>query len=164
MPILGDYSPPLAEAYDLIGFDSRFVGRSSPLQCDWSTATFQRSAGPDLHSYVEGVAFQAKLAAGCVKGNEDELPYATTRNTARDMDAIRQALGEQWISYYGVSYGTYLGAVYLQMFGSRADRVVLDSSVDPDSYGPTMFADQGPAMNVALQNFARWAAGKQGDR
>ena len=162
MAIVGSYSPPLGAAYDLIGFDPRFVGRSSPVLCDWSTSTFQRSAGPDLRSYAEGVALQAKLAAGCVKSYQDELPYASTRNTARDMDAIRQALGEQRISYYGVSYGTYLGAVYLQMFGSREDRFVLDSSVDPDTYGPTLFVNQGPAMNNALQNFAQWAAGKQG--
>jgi pimeloyl-ACP methyl ester carboxylesterase len=162
MAVMGSFSPPLGAAYDLIGFDPRFVGRSSPLQCDWSTSTFQRSAGPDLRSYAENVALQAKLAAGCVNGNQDELPYASTRNTARDMDAIRQALGEQRISYYGGSYGTYLGAVYLQMFGPRADRFVLDSSVDPDTYGPNLFVNQGPAMNAALRNFAQWAAGRQG--
>lgn len=162
MAILGLFSAPLGAAYDLIGFDPRFVGRSTPLHCAWTTSTFQRSAGPDLRGYTQNVALQAKLAAGCVNGNRDVLPYATTRNTARDMDAIRQALGEPRISYYGVSYGTYLGAVYLQMFGDRADRFVLDSAVDPDAYGPDVFANQGPAMNAALAHFAQWAAGKQG--
>jgi len=162
MAILGSFSAPLGAAYDLIGFDPRFVGRSTPLHCNWPTSTFQRSAGPDLRSYTQNLALQAKLAAGCVKGNRDELPYASTRNTARDMDAIRQVLGEPRISYYGVSYGTYLGAVYLQMFGDRADRFVLDSAVDPVAYGPNVFANQGPAMGAALTHFAQWAAGKQG--
>jgi pimeloyl-ACP methyl ester carboxylesterase len=162
MAIIGAFSAPLGAAYDLIGFDPRFVGRSNPIKCGWSTSTFQRAAGPDLRSYLENVALQAKLAASCVNNNPGVLPYATTRNTARDMDAIRQALGESRISYYGDSYGTYLGAVYLQMFGDRADRFVLDSAVDPDKYGPTLFANQGPAMNAALSHFAQWAAGKQG--
>ena len=53
------------------------------------------------------------------------------------MDLLRAALGEQKLSYLGYSYGTYLGAVYTQMFPGRADRVVLDSAVDPASYGAT---------------------------
>ncbi|MFI9381823.1 alpha/beta hydrolase [Kutzneria sp. NPDC052558] len=162
MAMLGAFSAPLGAAYDLIGFDPRFVGRSAGLTCGWTTSTFQRSAGPDRRSYTENVALQAKLAAGCVSRNRDLLPYASTRNTARDMDVIRQALGEQRISYYGDSYGTYLGAVYLQMFGDRADRVVLDSAVDPDKYGPDLFANQSAPMALALNHFAQWAAGKQG--
>jgi pimeloyl-ACP methyl ester carboxylesterase len=162
MAVLGDFAPALAAAYDLIGFDPRFVGRSGPVLCPWKTVTFQQSAGPTLASYQESVAFEAKLAAQCAQGHRDELPFASTRNVARDMDAIRQALGEQRISYYGDSYGTYLGAVYLQMFGAHADRFVLDSSVDPALFGPGFFASQGPAMEAALRHFASWAAGQQG--
>lgn len=162
LAVLGTFSPALGAAYDLIGFDPRFVGRSGPLLCPWQTVTFQQSAGPTLASYKESVSFEAKLAAQCVRGHRNELPYATSRNVVRDMDAIRLALGEPRISYYGDSYGTYLGAVYLQMFGAHADRFVLDSSVDPDLYGPGFFTTQGPAMEAALRHFAEWAAGKQG--
>lgn len=157
--LLGQYSPELGKAYDLIGFDPRFIGRSTPLECRWNTSTFQRSAGPDLRGFRESVAFEARLAAGCA---DKDLPYDSTRNAVRDLDLIRQALGEQRISYLGFSYGTYLGAVYLQMFGDHADRVVLDSSVDPGAYGPNLFRNQGPARQAALVHFAQWAAGHEG--
>ncbi|MFC0541399.1 alpha/beta hydrolase [Kutzneria chonburiensis] len=162
LAVLGDFAPALGAAYDLVGFDPRFVGRSGPVLCPWRTVTFQQSAGPNLASYQESVAFEAGLAAQCARGHRDELPYASTRNVARDMDAIRKALGEQRISYYGNSYGTYLGSVYLQMFGARADRFVLDSSVDPALFGAGFFVTQGPALEAALRHFAEWAAGKQG--
>ncbi|MGY0236608.1 alpha/beta hydrolase [Longispora urticae] len=92
----------------------------------------------------------------------DRLAHASTRETARDMDAIRTALGEDRISYFGVSYGTYLGSVYLQMFPRRADRFVLDSAVDPSATGLGTFPRQGPALTAALREWAAWAARHDG--
>ncbi|MFI7416583.1 alpha/beta hydrolase [Nonomuraea sp. NPDC049684] len=158
MPLLGKEMPAVAARYDLVGMDPRFVGRSTPISCRWQTDTFLRSAGPDRRAFDEGVRLAEQLAAGCAEGNLQTLPYATTRNTARDMDVIRAALGERKLSYLGYSYGTYLGATYLQMFGSRADRVVLDSAVDPRVYGPRMFSRAAPAMDAALRRWASWAA------
>ena len=156
--LLGQYMPAVAATYDLVGMDPRFVGRSSPLRCDWPTDTFVRSAGPDRRTFAESAAFVKQLAVGCTNGDRDLLPFATTRNTARDLDAVRRALGEGRISYLGFSYGTYLGAVYLQMFGSHADRFVLDSAVDPAVYGPGLFERNAPAITAALRNWAGWAA------
>ncbi|MFC4042207.1 alpha/beta hydrolase [Dactylosporangium siamense] len=160
--LAGAQMPAVAARYDLIGMDPRFVGRSSPLECRWETDTFVRSAGPDRRTFNESVALANELAAGCTRGNRDLLPYASTRNTARDMDLIRQALGERQLSYLGYSYGTYLGAVYLQMFGAHADRVVLDSAVDPDVYGPGLLSRNAPAIQAALEHWAGWAAGGHG--
>jgi pimeloyl-ACP methyl ester carboxylesterase len=157
--LLGQYLPAVAATYDLVGTDPRFVGRSSPLRCDWPTDTFVRSAGPDRRTFAESVAFAKHLAVGCTQHDRELLPFASTRNTARDLDAVRRALGEQRISYLGYSYGTYLGAVYLQMFGSHADRFVLDSAVDPAVYGPGLFRRNAPAIAAALRNWAGWAAG-----
>ncbi|WP_240519738.1 alpha/beta fold hydrolase [Amycolatopsis antarctica] len=56
------------------------------------------------------------------------LPHITTANTARDMDRVREALGESRISYFGISYGTYLGSVYTTMFPHRSDRFLIDSA------------------------------------
>jgi pimeloyl-ACP methyl ester carboxylesterase len=105
---------------------------------------------------------QADLAKRCADRVPDLLPHASTRNTARDMDVIRAALGERKLSYLGYSYGTYLGAVYTQMFPRRADRVVLDSAVDPDTYGPRLVRDNGPAVAAALRDFAGWTAERHG--
>ncbi|GAB3872654.1 alpha/beta hydrolase [Kibdelosporangium lantanae] len=156
--LLSQVIPDVAARYDLVGMDPRFVGRSTPLNCRWTTDTFLRSAGPTRRSFDDNTVLQKDLAAGCAAGNRDMLPYASTRNTARDMDVIRAALGETRLSYFGVSYGTYLGAVYLQMFGARADRVVLDSAVDPNAYGPGLFSRVGPAAAAALSHWAAWAA------
>jgi pimeloyl-ACP methyl ester carboxylesterase len=157
--LLGQVIPDVAARYDLIGMDPRFVGRSTPLTCAWTTDTFLRSAGPTRQTFDESVALVKDLAAGCVRNNRALLPYASTRNTARDMDVIRAALGEQRLSYLGVSYGTYLGAVYLQLFGSRADRIVLDAAVDPRFFGPGLMARSGPAAATALEHWAAWTAG-----
>jgi len=145
--------------YDVVGMDPRFVGRSTPLDCGWPTGTWARSAGLTRASFERGVRFQRELAAACGRRHAAELPHATTRNTARDMDVIRAALGERTMSYLGYSYGTYLGTVYSQLFPRRLDRVVLDSAIDPRRYGvSTMLADGGPAAERALRNWATWAA------
>jgi pimeloyl-ACP methyl ester carboxylesterase len=163
MVLAGGRMPEVAAVYDLVGMDPRFVGRSSPVHCDWRTGTFLRSAGPDRRTFRESVALAKDLARGCADGNEELLPHASTRNTARDMDRVRRALGEPRISYLGYSYGTYLGAVYLQMFGAHADRVVLDSAVDPAVYGPGLLARNGPAVQAALERWAAWAARRHGE-
>ncbi|MBO0853528.1 MAG: alpha/beta fold hydrolase, partial [Nocardia sp.] len=68
------------------------------------------------------------------------------------------ALGQARLNYYGVSYGTYLGSVYTQMFGDRVGRFVLDSAVDPDRFPLRMFQDMGPINEFALDDWAAWAA------
>ncbi len=158
--LAGPLMPEIAARYDLVGMDPRFVGRSSPLRCTWTTDTFARSAGPDLRTFRESVALAKDLARGCSGNDHELLRAASTRNTARDMDVVRAALGERKISYLGASYGTYLGAVYLQMFGSRADRFVLDSSVDPEAYGPGLLRPTAPALDAALRNWAKSAVGQ----
>lgn len=158
MVLAGANMPAVSAVYDLVGMDPRFVGRSSPIGCRWETDTFLRSAGPDERTFSESVTLARDLAAGCAEGDEELLPHASTRNTARDMDYVRRSLGEPRISYLGYSYGSYLGAVYLQMFGVRADRVVLDSAVDPDVFGPGLLTRNAPAIRAALESWAGWAA------
>ncbi|MGW2214745.1 alpha/beta hydrolase [Nonomuraea sp. NPDC001684] len=162
-PLLGRLMPAVAARYDLIGMDPRFVGRSTPIRCRWTTDTPTRSAGPTRRTFDESAMLMQELAAGCVRGNRDLLPHASTRNTARDMDVIRAALGEPRLSYLGYSYGTYLGAVYAQLFGGRADRFVLDSAVDPDVYGPDLLSATGPAIDAALRHWASWAAARDSE-
>ncbi len=152
-------TPDVRARYDLIGVDPRGVGRSSPVDCHWPRGFGLQAAGIDATSFAESVATQADLATRCATGEGERLRYFTTRNTARDMDVIRGALGEERVSYFGTSYGTYLGAVFTQIFPERSDRIVLDSSVDPDRYGPVgMMQDMGPANEAALDRWADWTA------
>ncbi|GAA2097967.1 alpha/beta fold hydrolase [Actinomadura alba] len=158
--LMGDVGP----RFDLIGMDPRSSGRSTAVDCGWPTGVWTRSAGLDRAGFDRMAAFERDLADRCARRHPDLLPHMTTRNIVRDMDVIRAALGERRISYYGASYGTYLGAVYTQMFPRRTDRFVLDSAVDPRRYGAEdMLADAAPANEAALRDWAAWAARRDGE-
>ncbi|MFE2292677.1 alpha/beta hydrolase [Streptomyces sp. NPDC059452] len=144
--------------YDIVGFDPRFVGRSTPLDCGWPVSFTWFSAGAGRAGFDRQVALSKSLAEKCRATNGSVLPHVTTRNTARDMDVIRGALGERKISYLGYSYGTYLGTVYTQMFPGRHDRVVLDGAVAPDDYGPRLLKGTVGENERALSAWAAWAA------
>ena len=124
----------VAAKYTVVGFDTRGVGASVPaLSCDPSFFSRPRPGYVPANPAAEQVLIDRAraYAAGCERRFGWLLPYMTTKDLARDMDSIRAALGQQQISYYGVSYGTYLGQVYASMFPQRIRRMVLDSVVDP---------------------------------
>jgi pimeloyl-ACP methyl ester carboxylesterase len=148
----------VAARYDLIGLDPRFVGRSTPIDCAWPIGLWLRSAGPTRAGFDDQVAVQRDLAERCAQRYADVLPFADTRDTARDIDLVRRVLGEDQISFLGYSYGSYLGAVYTQMFPGRTDRLVLDSAGDPDTWGPRALQGTDDEAERALHAWAAWAA------
>ncbi|MFJ7237835.1 alpha/beta fold hydrolase [Streptomyces olivaceus] len=148
------------ERYDVVGVDPRFVGRSTALDCHWPTGSSIRGAGTDRTGFDRSVALAEDLADRCRTSQGEVLPYVTTRNTARDLDVVRAALGERRISYLGYSYGTYLGQVYATMFPGRTDRVVLDGVLAPDRYTPRLLRGTEPANRHALRGWAAWAAAR----
>jgi pimeloyl-ACP methyl ester carboxylesterase len=164
MDLLGDVlSPDVRAHYDLIGFDPRGVGESVHAgSCGWPVGEMVRSAGPALEGFLEDSGVAGRMAVGCLHDNAPRTRQFTTRNTARDMDVVRMVLEEPRISYYGVSYGTYLGEVYAQMFPTHSDHMVLDSVIDPDRYWEGTVEDWGPADEAALDDWARWAATRDG--
>ncbi|WP_433663238.1 alpha/beta hydrolase [Nocardia sp. CA-128927] len=155
--------PEFHDNYDLIGMDPRGVGRSAPVHCHWPIGLSLFSAGADRASFARSVQTHADLAARCQTAEPDVLPFITTRNTARDVDVIRGVLGEQRISYFGLSYGPYLGAVFAQMFPDRVDRLLFDSAVDPDRYGVAQSQDMGAPNEAALDAGADWIAARDGE-
>ena len=146
---------------DLIGFDPRGVDRSGGLRCE--TDQFM-----DEHLYVDETPDTPEeqtlkneadtgLADACKQKYGDTLRFYSTENTARDMDAIRAALGDDQISYLGISYGTYLGATYATMFPDRVRAMVLDSVVEPN--GDTVeqaFKTQLVGFEGAFENWVEW--------
>lgn len=118
--------------YDLVGFDPRGVGQSTPVSCGLTKSQATQALVPltQNNNFADTTAFMEQVADKCAATSGSVLPYITTNNTARDMDQIRQALGEQKISYFAYSYGTYLGTVYASLFPQQTDRFVLDSNVD----------------------------------
>ncbi|MFD0434327.1 alpha/beta hydrolase [Streptomyces chartreusis] len=151
------------DSYDVIGFDPRGVGRSTPVTCD---LTPQQQARGNFPPYAHSAADVAKeapyaraIAEQCATSRTAwMLPYTTTANTARDMDRMRAALGEAKASYLGSSYGSYLGAVYATLFPEGGDRIVLDSNMGPGGYDLANFRLLGRGMEDRFPDFAAYAA------
>ncbi|UXY30962.1 alpha/beta hydrolase [Streptomyces sp. HUAS TT20] len=137
----------VAAQYDVIGFDPRGVGASTPaLSCE---PGYFKPVRPDSAPHTAdleraGLTRATGFAAACGKKYASVLPYIDTVSSARDLDSIRQALGAKQINYLGYSYGTYLGAVYAKLFPQRVRRLVLDSIVNPKGvwYDDNLAQDQ----------------------
>ncbi|MFF2077954.1 alpha/beta hydrolase [Kitasatospora sp. NPDC058162] len=151
-------APAAAGAYDLIGMDPRGVGASGGLDCGLNHGSWLRSSGSGPAGFRESWRLAKADADACWGKYPDLLPHLTTLNTARDLDVLRAALGEQRTSFFGQSYGALLGAVYAQLYPGRVDRLVLDSALDPARYGVGAFQDMAAANERALDDFAAWAA------
>ncbi|WP_246101305.1 alpha/beta fold hydrolase [Streptomyces cyaneus] len=101
----------VTDRYDLVGFDPRGLGASTPLRCGLTEREVEWPRAYRAAAFAEDTALARRFASKCTARQGARLPYLNTRNTARDMDVIRGVLGERKISYVGWSYGTYLGAV-----------------------------------------------------
>ncbi|MCZ0997520.1 alpha/beta hydrolase [Streptomyces mirabilis] len=150
------------QRYDLIGFDPRGLGASSPVRCgltqDEADSTEPYRPYHDA-AFSEESARARDIAARCTTRNGSRLlPYISTRNTARDMDVIRGVLGERMLSYLGWSYGSYLGAVYTQLFPGHSDRMVLDSPPDPNAFGRGTVLDMASGAEPAFKDWSRLIA------
>ncbi len=146
--------------YDLIGFDPRGVGESSPVSCNLTLEEEDWLRPYKKETYTKDVAWARKVAEKCRAKSGSVLPHITTRNTARDLDVLRAVLGEKKLSYLGYSYGTYLGAVYTQLFPGRVDRFVLDSAVDPARAWRGMVQWWAEGAEPAFDRWTEWAAAR----
>lgn len=148
---------PLRDRFDLVGFDGRGVGNSRPLvDClpdDALDALRALPAEPTDDTADEVVAVGERLAAGCAKHTE-LLSHVGTRETVRDLDVLRAALGEDELSYFGRSYGTRVGAAYASAFPGRIRAMVLDGAVHPNARPVERLRAQ---LNALTATFAAYA-------
>jgi pimeloyl-ACP methyl ester carboxylesterase len=134
----------LLDRFDIVGWDPRGTGESEPaIDCidDYDPYFTAIDATPDDAAEAQAYVQVAKDFAGaCLENNQDIIEYVGTNNSARDMDAIRQALGEETISYFGFSYGSELGAAWATLFPDTVRAAVLDGASDPnaDSFESTV--------------------------
>jgi pimeloyl-ACP methyl ester carboxylesterase len=123
--------------YDIIGFDPRGVGQSSPIVCNDGAekdqllyGTFDNPYG--TQAWIDELAVEETAwIDACVENTGDLLGNLDAASVARDMDVIRAVLGDEKLTFLGYSYGTYLGAVYAELFPEKVGRMVLDGAVDP---------------------------------
>ena len=148
---------PLNRYYDIVGMDPRGTGRSTPLwrEDPAPTAPFTtRPTDEDLAAIVTDVR---TLAQACEVGGPLR-EQITSANIARDIDVLRGVLGEDKISYVGYGDPTYNGAVYATMFPAAVDRMVLDSSRNPDVGWRGQFRSQVDAVYDSVAAWAQWVA------
>jgi pimeloyl-ACP methyl ester carboxylesterase len=122
----------IRDRFDIVSFDPRGVGESTPIACHDNLQELV-AVDPDPDTDAEWQAAKAaskEFADACAAKYADILPHVGTKNVARDMDAIRAALGEDRVNYIGYSYGTSLGAVYADMFPGHIRAMVLDGGTD----------------------------------
>ncbi|MEP7115895.1 MAG: alpha/beta fold hydrolase [Ilumatobacteraceae bacterium] len=152
-------------AFDLIGFDPRGVDRSDGIRCvsdEFLTQHLYIDETPDAPAdqALKDESYSGFID-GCKQKYGDTLRFYSTENAARDIDAIRAAVGDEQISYLGVSYGTFLGATYATMYPDRVRAMVLDSVEEPN--GDTdeqQFATQLVGFEGAFDNWAAWCEGE----
>jgi pimeloyl-ACP methyl ester carboxylesterase len=151
------------DSYDVIGFDPRGIGRSTPVTCALTEAQLGSGSIPPYARNASDVTKHAaevqQVAEQCAQSRSAwMLPHVSTANTARDMDRIRAALGESTISYAGASWGTHLGAVYTTLFPQRSDRIVLDSNLGPGGWDYASDRLWSRGVEDRFPDFATFAA------
>jgi pimeloyl-ACP methyl ester carboxylesterase len=162
----GFFREPIMQHYDLIGFDPRGVGKSTPISCgDTAQTDALVDANPDPETSAEWA--QANTIAKtyfdrCKAQSGDLIGHVSTVEAARDMDILRAALGQPKLNYYGASYGTFLGATYAGLFPRKVGRMVLDGALDPALSTEQMTLQQAHSMDVAFRSYVSDCVSRSG--
>jgi pimeloyl-ACP methyl ester carboxylesterase len=159
---LDSLTPQLLDDFDVVTFDPRGVERSDPVTCGETPGA---TPGPATDPVPQSRAAQKatfadmrQFAAACEKASGSVLPYVGTVDVARDLDRLRQALGDAGLTYMGQSYGTLLGATYAQLFPTHIRAMVLDSAIDPALSFSQMTLGQADGFEGVLNSFFAWCA------
>lgn len=151
------FRPQLTERYDIVGFDPRGTGESSPVDClsdDQLDAYLSADPSPDTpKEQRQFIGWSKRLGEGCVKNSGPIVGHVTTIEAARDMDVLRAALDDDQLDYFGASYGTKLGATYAELFPDRVGRFVLDGALDVGASTHDINLEQGKGFETALEAY-----------
>ncbi|GLW44623.1 peptidase [Streptomyces sp. NBRC 14336] len=159
MPYYASLASELHKRYDLVSFDPRGVAASEGVRCrsDKEIAAAETvDTTPDTPA-EETAYFEdaADFGKGCAKSAGKLMSHVSTTDTARDMDLMRQVLGDEKMHYFGISYGTELGGVYAHLFPKKVGRLVLDAVVDPTADSVDHAKHQARGFQRALNNYLK---------
>lgn len=157
-------TPAIRQRFDIVGFDPRGVGRSDPVTCldpSGLDAFIGQDWTPDTPSEERALASSSEnFGRACEANVGPLLGHVSTVDTARDMDVLRAALGENTLTYLGQSYGTFLGSTYAGLFPDKVGRFVLDGVVPPDISSAEMNLGQAKGFEVATRAWAAYCVGQ----
>lgn len=143
----------LGQRFDLVSWDPRGVGRSHAIECGGAELRTWLATDPDPDDETERAELEAAaraLAEECARTDGDFLAHVSTLDAIEDMEAIRVALGEEQISYLGLSYGTFIGQLYLETHPDRLRSMVLDGVMDPALPLAELATSQADGFEAAL--------------
>ena len=147
----------LGDRFDLVSFDPRGVGDSSPVRCIDDATKDEQLTGdlsPDTEEELQrAIADQQEFIDGCRDNSPELLEHMSTADVAADLDRIREAVGDETLSYVGFSYGTSIGSVYASLFPDKVRALVLDGSVSPDAAPEEEVIAQGRGFERTLRSF-----------
>lgn len=147
----------LRENFNILGFDPRGVGRSTPVEClsdeelDEARAQYSDTGTPE--GLAEARIGAKELADACAAESGELLGFVDTVSAARDMDILRAVVGDRKLNYLGFSYGTFLGATYAELFPERTGRLVLDGALDPAASNEEITLGQAAAFEKAIRAY-----------
>ena len=147
------------QRFDLVGFDPRGVGLSTPVECipdELKEEIVAAEPRPTSAEQLdEAFALAQELADACAE-EYDAAPLGTfnTVDTARDMDQLREGVGDEQLNFLGYSYGTTLGSTYAELFPDKVRAMVLDAAVDPDTDERTHAEESAAAFEAGFDAFA----------
>lgn len=155
----------LRDAFDVVGYDMRGVARSGQVECwndkEYSAAVDAARGVPEPGALRGAIRQGLEFATACRQRSGDLLPFIGTGSNAKDIDLLRQALGEQTLTFYGRSFGSYVGTVYAAQFPRRVRAMVLDGAYDPRTYANVPYAydaAQFVALDASVGRFLDWCA------
>ncbi|GAA4376885.1 alpha/beta hydrolase [Agromyces bauzanensis] len=150
---------PIQDRYDIVGFDPRGVGRSTAVTCleddDLDRLLYGSAAGSrgsDTWLTAQNERTHS-FGQACLANTGALLANVDTVSTARDLDMLRAALGEEHLDYLGFSYGAYLGTVYAGTYPDRVGRIVLDGAIDPALGDAQITIAQAQGLEAALRSY-----------
>jgi pimeloyl-ACP methyl ester carboxylesterase len=150
------FSPELRARFDIVGVDSRGTGKSLAIRCADLVADQPSTYPSDEAGFTALLRYNQDALAKCRARSGPIFDHVDSAVVAQDVDAVRRALGERKISYFGLSYGTVLGQAYAEKFGHRLRAMVLDSVVDHSADLRRFMGDRAAAVDDSFVEFVRW--------